>query len=285
MFVCIFAVTEDSAPVIVTVLVTETPFVVNVIVATPATPPPVRVTVAAPPLASVPEHDWLVQVVTPAPAVSTPRVVLTDNVPPEIGALLLASTNVAVMFAVVPVEVTATAVVGEIVPEAGRPGTTVVDVVKVTNAVPSRTADPPLAGMMYTVTVALPAPVLGPRNVAVIAVVDALAAAATAEMVAAGVVVDTEGAAAHKVPAAPVAPTNVPLLVDTEIVSAFSAAAAVGAIEITEVLRPSPGMLVGDADTEMPKMVTLEIDPVSRSTGPDDCVVTLIVPAVVADDG
>lgn len=135
--VCIFATTESNVPVITTVFVTEMPFVVNVIVAVPATPPPVRVTVACPFAASVPVHDWLVHVVTPVPALRTPRVVLTVRVPPEIGALLFESTNVAVMLAVVPVEVTVTAVAGETVADAGRPGATAVGVVNVTDPAPA----------------------------------------------------------------------------------------------------------------------------------------------------
>ncbi len=129
--VCILAVTEESAPVSVTVLVTETLFVVNVTVATPATPPPVRVTIAWPLEASEPEHDWLVQLLTPVPALRTPRFVLTVRAPPAIGAPRLASSQVAVMLPDVPVEVTDIALVGSTEPDAARPGATAVGAVKV----------------------------------------------------------------------------------------------------------------------------------------------------------
>jgi len=160
----------------------------------------------------------------------------------------LASSQVAVIALVVPDAVVETAVDGVTVTDAARPGTTVVGVVNVTRLVPINFAVPPAAGVMYTVIVAVPAPVLGARRVTVEAVAVMLAAAVDAVVIVTGDEgVPSDRPLVKSVPAAvPPEPTKTPLLVDTEIVSPSTDEAA-GVIDTTVVLRPSPGMDVGTA--------------------------------------
>lgn len=196
------AVRAAVAPAMVTVLVTETPLVVNVIVATPGALVPVRVTPTAPPAGSVPVQDWPVQV-WPVVDASVPIVELIVTAPPAIGAVFPSPVKVAVIVPVVPVRVVDTAVVGATEPATGRVGTTVVLAVKFTTVEPISWAEPPAAGVMKTSTVAVPTPVFGARSVAVALTAPALAAWVVPEMDVAGAVVLGAGVVAPQSEVAP----------------------------------------------------------------------------------